>query len=114
MSRTVVAARDGVALAGVGEGDLVLLRAGSAGAVDGERVIVVERDRVALPEALPGDRADVFDRCVSEFDLDQDLRPPPAWPSQSFWLAIIADGLPVGGVSYHPVSYGGTVGCLAW
>jgi RimJ/RimL family protein N-acetyltransferase len=82
--------------------------------VGGERVIVAERDGVALAEALPGDRAEVFERCASEFDLDTDRRPPPAWPSQIFWLTIVAGGVPVGGISYRPASYGGTVGCLAW
>jgi RimJ/RimL family protein N-acetyltransferase len=80
----------------------------------GERVIVVERDGVGLAEALPGDRAAMFDRCASEFDLDRDSRPPPAWLTQIFWLAIVVDGVSVGGVSYRPVSYGGTVGNLAW
>ena len=79
-----------------------------------QRVILVERDGVALAEALPGDRADVLDRCTSEFDLDVDRRPPPAWPTQIYWLTILADGAPVGGLSYRPATYGGTVGCLAW
>jgi RimJ/RimL family protein N-acetyltransferase len=90
-----------------------LLRGDFVGA-GGDRVIVVERDGVALAEALPGDRADVFDRCTSEFDLDVDRRPPPAWPTQISWLTVVADGVPVGGVSYRPATYGGTVGCLAW
>jgi RimJ/RimL family protein N-acetyltransferase len=80
----------------------------------GERVIVAEQDGLGLVEVLPGDRADVFDRCASEFDLDADLRPPPAWPNQISWLTIVKAGVPVGGISYRPASYGGTVGCLAW
>jgi RimJ/RimL family protein N-acetyltransferase len=80
----------------------------------GERVVLAERDGVGLAEVLPGDRADVFDRCASEFDLDVDRRPPPAWPNQISWLTIVEDGAPVGGISYRPASYGGTVGCLAW
>lgn len=79
-----------------------------------ERVILIERDGVALAEALPGDRETVFDRSSSEFDLDLDNRPPPAWPSQSTWLTIMAGGEPVGGLSIRPVSYGGTVPNLAW
>ena len=90
-----------------------LLR-GDFGGAGGQRVIVVERNGVGLAEALPGDRADVFDRCSSEFDLDVDRRPAPAWPSQICWMTIVADGVPVGGVSYRPVSYGGTLGNLAW
>jgi hypothetical protein len=90
-----------------------LLRKDIAGS-GGERVVVAERDGVGLAEVLPGDRADVFDRCASEFDLDVDPRPPPAWPSQISWLTIVEDGVPVGGISYRPASYGGTVGCLAW
>ena len=82
--------------------------------VGGERTVVVERDGIALTEALPGDRAEVFDRCTSEFDLDEDRRPVPAWPSPSSWLTIVADGVAVGGLSVRPVSYGGTVGNLAW
>ena len=90
-----------------------LLRKDFEGAT-GERVVLVERDGIALAEALPGDRAEVFDRCGSEFDLDEDPRPVPAWPSPSSWLTILAVGEPVGGLSYRPVSYGGTVGNLAW
>jgi len=80
----------------------------------GERVIVVERDGIALAEALPGDRAEVFDRCASEFDLDEDRRPTPGWPTLVAWLTILAGGEPVGGISYRPATYGGTLGCLAW
>ncbi len=80
----------------------------------GERVVVAERDGVALAEALPGDRAAVFDRCASEFDLDADPRPSPAWPSGSTWLTIMAGGEPVGGLSVRIVSYGGTLANLAW
>jgi RimJ/RimL family protein N-acetyltransferase len=82
--------------------------------VGAERVIVAERDGVALAEPLPGDRLAVFDRCTSEFDLDADTRPPPAWPTQSTWLTILAGGEPVGGLSMRAATYGGTVGNLAW
>lgn len=90
-----------------------LLRQDFAGDA-GDRVILVERDGVALAEPLPGDRATVFDRCTSEFDLDADLRPPSAWPTQLTWLTIMAGGEPVGGLSVRTVSYGGTVANLAW
>jgi RimJ/RimL family protein N-acetyltransferase len=80
----------------------------------GQRVVLAERDGVALAEALAGDRAEVFDRCASEFDLDTDNRPPPAWPNQISWLTILRDGTPVGGLSYRVASYGGTVANLAW
>lgn len=83
-------------------------------AVAGDRVIVAQRDGIALTEVLTGDRAEVFDRCTSEFDLDEDRREVPAWPVSSSWLTIVADGVPVGGISYRIVSYGGTVGNLAW
>ncbi|HEU5471553.1 MAG TPA: GNAT family N-acetyltransferase [Actinophytocola sp.] len=81
----------------------------------GERVIVAERDGVALAEPLRGEREWALEATVSEFDLDQDRRPTPLPPNHSAWLTVLDPAqMPVGGVSWHVVSYGGTLGCLAW
>lgn len=81
-----------------------------------ERVIVARRDGVGLARVVAGDREDVFDRCTSEFDLDTDYRPSPMPPNTSSWLTIMDTerGVAVGGLSYRVVSYGGTLGCVAW
>ncbi len=86
------------------------------GDAGGPRVLVTERDGVGLAEVITGDREAVFDRCTSEFDLDSDYRPAPMPPNASSWLTIMDTwrGEPIGGVSYRVVSYGGTLGCVAW
>ncbi len=86
------------------------------GDAGGPRVLVAERDGVGLAEVVTGDREEVFDRCTSEFDLDSDYRPAPMPPNASSWLTIMdtARGVPIGGLSYRVVSYGGTLGCVAW
>jgi RimJ/RimL family protein N-acetyltransferase len=82
---------------------------------DGHRVLVAQRDGIGLAEVVVGDQ-EVFDGSRSEFDLDPDPRPAPMPPSPSSWLVIIdlERGLPIGGLSYRVVSYGGSLGCLAW
>jgi RimJ/RimL family protein N-acetyltransferase len=82
---------------------------------EGHRVLVAERDGIGLAEVVVGDQ-EVFDRCASEFDLDPDPRPTPMPPNPSSWLVImdLERGLPVGGLSYRVVSYGGSLGCVAW
>jgi RimJ/RimL family protein N-acetyltransferase len=89
-----------------------LLRSDLAGG-PAAREVLAERDGIGLATVIDGDR-EVFDRCASEFDLDEDDRPAPLPPSPSSWLTIVEQGVPVGGVSWHVVSYGGTLGCLAW
>jgi RimJ/RimL family protein N-acetyltransferase len=81
----------------------------------GERVIVARRDGVSLAQPLRGEREWAFKAAASEFDLEPDGRPTPMPPNQSAWLTVLDEsGAPVGGVSWHVVSYGGTLGCLAW
>jgi RimJ/RimL family protein N-acetyltransferase len=81
----------------------------------GERVIVAQRDGVSLAQPLRGEREWALKAAASEFDLDPDGRPTLLPPSQSAWLTVLDDSeTPVGGVSWHVVSYGGTLGCLAW
>jgi RimJ/RimL family protein N-acetyltransferase len=83
---------------------------------EGDRRIVVQRDGVALAEPLRDDRERLFAATASEFDLDPDERPRPfpPNPSSAYVVVDVATGEPLGLVSWHAVSYGGTVSSAAW
>ncbi|HET9142038.1 GNAT family N-acetyltransferase [Actinophytocola sp.] len=92
-----------------------LLRSDLRHEESGERVIVARSNGVALAEPLRGEREWAFKAAASEFDLEPDRRATPLPPNQSTWLTVLdEDDTPVGGVSWNVVSYGGTLGCLAW
>jgi RimJ/RimL family protein N-acetyltransferase len=82
-----------------------------------ERVIVAARDGVGLAEPFPGDVDIVFKASASEFDQDEDHRPRPMLPPAPGHHLIILDtasGTLLGGMSWHAVDYGGTLGATAW
>jgi RimJ/RimL family protein N-acetyltransferase len=106
----------GVALRGGVRRDYVSYGLLRSDLVDGPRELLAQRDGVGIATALHADRENVFDLCGSEFDLDPDPRPTPLSPNPSTWLTIMDTERdePVGGLSYRVVSYGGTLGCIAW
>jgi len=82
-----------------------------------ERVIVAARDGVGLAEPFPGDVDIIFKASASEFDQDEDRRPRPMLPPVPGHHLIILDtasGTLLGGMSWHAVDYGGTLGATAW
>lgn len=85
-------------------------------AADAPRTIVAERDGVALAEPVPGERERFYQLTVGDFDVDKDDRPRVALPVQLAALTVLdaASGEMLGGVSWHPVDYGGTLGCTSW
>jgi RimJ/RimL family protein N-acetyltransferase len=83
-------------------------------AMDGERIIVASRDGVTLATPLRGERERLFAAATSEFDLDPDDRPRPFPPNPGIVLVVLVGGKPVGSVSWHGVSYGGTLSSAAW
>jgi RimJ/RimL family protein N-acetyltransferase len=106
----------GVALRGGVRRDYVSYGLLRSDVVTGPRVLLAERAGVGIATAIAGDREHVFDLCTSEFDLDPDPRPTPLTPNPSTWLTIMDTkrDAPVGGLSYRVVSYGGSLGCIAW
>ena len=84
-------------------------------AADAPRTIVAERDGVALAEPVPGEQERFHQETAGDFDVDSDDRPRIARPIQLSTLTVLdAAGEMVGGVSWHPVDYGGTLGCTSW
>lgn len=83
-------------------------------AMDGQRIIVASRDGVTLATPLRGERDQLFAAAGSEFDLDPDDRARPFPPNPSTVLVVLVGGEPVGSVSWHGVSYGGTLSSAAW
>ncbi|HEV7649986.1 MAG TPA: GNAT family protein [Actinophytocola sp.] len=83
---------------------------------DAPRTVVAERDGVALAEPLPGEREALYQQAAGDFDIDKDDRPRLAPPVKIAALTVLdpASGELLGGVSWHPVDYGGTLGCTAW
>jgi RimJ/RimL family protein N-acetyltransferase len=53
---------------------------------------------------------------AGDFEIDPDDRPRLSPPGPSAMLTVLDEetGALLGGVSWHPVDYGGTVGCSAW
>jgi RimJ/RimL family protein N-acetyltransferase len=83
-------------------------------AMDAQRIIVASRDGVTLATPLRGERDQLFSAAGSEFDLDPDERPRPFPPNPATVLVVLVGGEPVGSVSWHGVSYGGTLSSAAW
>jgi RimJ/RimL family protein N-acetyltransferase len=83
---------------------------------DGRRTIVASRDGVALAEPVAGEREKFYVDAAGDFEVDQDDRPRVAPPARSAVLSVLdaATGELLGGVSWHAVDYGGTLGCSAW
>ncbi len=81
-----------------------------------EREVVVERDGIVLAEPGPGDREKFYVAGAGDFAVDVDNRPRVTGPARSSLLSVLdaATGVLLGGVSWHPVDYGGTVSCSAW
>ncbi|HEY7597313.1 MAG TPA: GNAT family protein [Actinophytocola sp.] len=82
----------------------------------GPRDIVIERDGVGLAAPVPGERERFFTEAGGDFEVDRDERPSIAGPVRTFLLSILDtdSGELLGGVSWHAVDYGGTLGCQAW
>jgi len=80
------------------------------------RTIVIERDGVALAEPAIGEREKFFADAQGDFEVDKDDRPRIVGPARSSLLSVLdaSTGALLGGVSWHAVDYGGTVGCSAW
>jgi RimJ/RimL family protein N-acetyltransferase len=83
---------------------------------DAERTVVAERDGVALAEPVDGERERLFAEAGGEFDVDRDDRPRVAPASVGSLLTVLdaASRAVLGGVTWHAVDYGGTLGCSAW
>jgi RimJ/RimL family protein N-acetyltransferase len=80
------------------------------------REVVAARDGVALAAAVPGERERYFAEANGDFEIDRDSRPSAAGPARSHLLSVLAEDSDelLGGVSWHAVDYGGTLGCQAW
>ncbi len=80
------------------------------------RTPVVARDGVALVESVPGEREAFYAQGAGDFEVDRDDRPRVAPPARSSVLSVLdaSTGELLGGVSWHAVDYGGTLGCSAW
>lgn len=81
-----------------------------------ERVVVAQRDGVALAEPVEGERQKFFAEAGGDFDVDRDDRPRVAPAAVGSLLTVLdtASGTVLGGVTWHAVDYGGTLGCSAW
>lgn len=82
----------------------------------GAREIVTARDGVALAVPVAGEREKFFVDAAGDFEVDQDNRPQVTMPARSSLLSVLdaATQALLGGVSWHAVDYGGTLGCSAW
>jgi RimJ/RimL family protein N-acetyltransferase len=80
------------------------------------RVIVAERDGVALAEPVAGEREVFTAEGGGDFEVDRDSRPRLAPASIASLLSVLdaESGAVLGGVTWHAVDYGGTLGCTAW
>jgi RimJ/RimL family protein N-acetyltransferase len=65
---------------------------------------------------VAGERESFYTQAAGEFEVDKDDRPRPSPPIQLSALTVLdaASGEMLGGVSWFPVDYGGTLGCTAW
>jgi RimJ/RimL family protein N-acetyltransferase len=83
---------------------------------DGRRTIVAAADGVSLAEPVVGEREKFYVDAAGDFEVDQDDRPRVAPPARSAVLSVLdaSTGALLGGVSWHAVDYGGTLGCSAW
>lgn len=93
-----------------------ILRSDLVEAASGGDRVVARRAGVLLAEPAPGDQEKFYVAGSGEFAVDQDERPRVAGPSRSSLLSVLdaVTGELLGGVSWHAVDYGGTVGCSAW
>lgn len=82
----------------------------------GPREVVAVADGVALAEPVAGEREKFYVDAAGDFEVDRDDRPNVAGPARSSLLSVLdaATGVLLGGVSWHAVEYGGTLGCSAW
>jgi RimJ/RimL family protein N-acetyltransferase len=80
------------------------------------RTVVAARDGVALAEPVPGEKDAFMADAAGDFEIDRDDRPRLSPPGPSAMLTVLDEqtGALLGGVSWHPVDYGGTLGCSAW
>jgi RimJ/RimL family protein N-acetyltransferase len=96
---------------------LGMLRADLAAPPPGApREIAAARDGVALAKPVPGERERFYAEAGGDFEVDRDNRPSAAGPARSHLLSVLdeSSGELLGGVSWHAVDYGGTLGCQAW
>jgi RimJ/RimL family protein N-acetyltransferase len=84
--------------------------------VSAERTVVTAGDGVALVEPIAGETEKFFVDAAGEFEVDKDDRPRVAPPARTSLLSVLDEstGELLGGVSWHAVDYGGTLGCSAW
>lgn len=82
----------------------------------GPREVVAAGDGVALAVPVAGERERYVRAAVGEFTVDRDDRPQVLGPPRSALLSVLdeREHTLLGGVSWHAVDYGGTVGCAAW
>lgn len=81
-----------------------------------EREIVVAGDGVALAVPVVGEREKFYVDAAGDFEVDRDDRRRITGPSRSSLLSVLdaSTHALLGGVSWHAVDYGGTLGCSAW
>ncbi|GAB3469752.1 GNAT family N-acetyltransferase [Actinophytocola sediminis] len=82
----------------------------------GPRAVLTSRDGVALAVPAAGEREAFYADAVGDFEVDRDDRPQVIGPPRSTLLSVLDARTRVllGGVSWHAVDYGGTLGCSAW
>lgn len=80
------------------------------------RVVVAERDGVALAQPIDGEREKIHVEAAGDFEIDKDDRPRITPASRGSLLTVLdaESGALLGGVTWHAVDYGGTFGCSAW
>lgn len=80
------------------------------------REVVASGDGVALAPPVAGEREKFYVDAAGDFEIDRDDRPQVAPPARSFLLSVLdAESFALlGGVSWHAVDYGGTLGSSAW
>ena len=78
------------------------------------RQVVLRGDGFALAESLDGDQEWLSSTGDGAFDVDQDDRPKPFDAPVTRLVVTTEDGSELlGGVSWHPVVYGRSAGCVA-
>jgi RimJ/RimL family protein N-acetyltransferase len=79
------------------------------------REILARGDGVALAELTDADIESFRERSDGAFDVDRDDRPMPfTFPVHRAAVTTEDGGEVLGVVSWHPVNYGPSYGCLAW
>jgi RimJ/RimL family protein N-acetyltransferase len=79
------------------------------------RKIVVPGERVALAEWVDGDKEWLEARNDGAYDVERDDRPMPyKLPMDRLAVTSPDGGDLLGDVSWHPVMYGPSRGCMAW